>query len=263
MQPEPIYKKETINPPSYQLRYGWTGWLSDTSFDELPDDVEKAWRKTLEKDGIRVLDLDADNEKIQCISSIVPGVSPVTFTTRIKGRLQYALKKLAGPVTFSRKVSMRTIGETRNAIVTCYIQNQVRESDYADPDYRKMLKTYTENAGDVDLSEPQKTRSGRYWYNLHIVLVTRDRFRMRKEHNFQITQEGIEKIAEKHDYKISTYSIMPDHLHLALRGNIQMSPEDIALSFLNNLAFLHDQNAIWEHSYYAGTFGDYDMNLVR
>ena len=56
---------------------------------------------------------------------------------------------------------------------------------------------------------------------------------------------------------------MPDHLHLALRGNIEQSPEEIALAMMNNLAYGFGQNPIWQSSYYAGTFGDYDMDAVR
>lgn len=56
---------------------------------------------------------------------------------------------------------------------------------------------------------------------------------------------------------------MPDHVHIALRGNIEHAPETIALSFMNNLAYSLGQKAIWESSYYAGTFGEYDMQMVR
>ncbi len=50
---------------------------------------------------------------------------------------------------------------------------------------------------------------------------------------------------------------------MALRGNIEHSPQDIALAFLNNLAYAMGQNAIWQSGYYAGTFGEYDMGAVR
>jgi hypothetical protein len=56
---------------------------------------------------------------------------------------------------------------------------------------------------------------------------------------------------------------MPDHLHLALRGNIEHAPETIALSFMNNLADALGQKPVWQCGYYVGTFGEYDMNAVR
>ena len=56
---------------------------------------------------------------------------------------------------------------------------------------------------------------------------------------------------------------MPDHLHVALRANIQHLPEDVALAFQNNLAFMLRKGAIWRPAYYAGTFGEYNMNAIR
>ena len=56
---------------------------------------------------------------------------------------------------------------------------------------------------------------------------------------------------------------MPDHLHVALRGNIEHSAQEIALAFMNNLAYLLGSTPIWECGYYAGTFGEYDMRGVR
>ena len=56
---------------------------------------------------------------------------------------------------------------------------------------------------------------------------------------------------------------MPDHVHLALRGNIEQSPEEIALAVMNNLAYAFGQNPIWQASYYVATFSEYDMGAVR
>jgi hypothetical protein len=56
---------------------------------------------------------------------------------------------------------------------------------------------------------------------------------------------------------------MPDHVHMALRGAIAHAPEEVALAFLNNLAFALGQCAFWESGYYAGTFSECDMDVVR
>ncbi len=41
------------------------------------------------------------------------------------------------------------------------------------------------------------------------------------------------------------------------------SPQEIALAFLNNLAFALGQKPIWQPSYYVGTFSEYNMDAVR
>ena len=58
-------------------------------------------------------------------------------------------------------------------------------------------------------------------------------------------------------------AVLPDHLHLALRGAVEQSPEEIALGFLNNLAYVLGQRPWWQAGYYAGTFGEYSMAAVR
>ena len=69
-------------------------------------------------------------------------------------------------------------------------------------------------------------------------------------------------IAEKKEYRISRLSVMPD-LHVSLCGNIEHSPRQIALAFQNNLAFALGQVRIWADTFYAGTFGEYDMWAIR
>jgi len=56
---------------------------------------------------------------------------------------------------------------------------------------------------------------------------------------------------------------MPDHLHAAIRGNIKQSPQEIALAFQNNLAYVLGQVRLWASTFYAGTFGEYDMWAIR
>ncbi len=115
----------------------------------------------------------------------------------------------------------------------------------------------------VDLAAPTATNSGRYWYNLHLVLVVERRYRIADPELLGTIRDWSLKIAAKKGYAVSRLSVMPDHLHASLRGNIAHSPEDIAVAFLNNLAYAVGQKAIWEPCYYTGTFGEYDMTAVR
>jgi hypothetical protein len=52
--------------------------------------------------------------------------------------------------------------------------------------------------------------------------------------------------------------VIPDRLHLALRGDIEQCPEEIALALMDNPADVFSQNPTGQSSYYAGIFGDYD-----
>ncbi len=115
----------------------------------------------------------------------------------------------------------------------------------------------------VDLSLPTETNSGRYWYNLHLVLVVCERYRIGDPRTLAGIRDSVLRICAKKGYGLSTAAVLPDHVHLAFRGAIEQAPEEIALAFLNNLAYLLGQRPLWQVGYYAGTFGEYSMAAVR
>ncbi|MHC4400808.1 MAG: transposase [Planctomycetota bacterium] len=148
-------------------------------------------------------------------------------------------------------------------MVEDYIRSQVGHAHFADRKYAQKLRRLVIENPDVDLSQPTCTSSGRYWYYLHVVLVTESRHCSYASESLSRIKDGCLAIARRRDCQISTGSIMPDHLHLALRGNIQRSPHEIVLCFQNNLAYLMGQRRVWMDTYYVGTFGEYDMKVVR
>lgn len=262
--PEPCYSSISIESRAYHLRFGWTGWFSDTA-DLLKhgnDAIERA-RPLWEEDGIRVLECRWDPAYVQMLCSVQPKVSPTFFTGRIKGRLQHAFRSLSYPVEFQRKVSFRTIGENRRDQVESYIAKQVSKECFADSRFESLVQKYTCQFSDVDLSRPTETVRGRYWYNLHLVLVMQDRARFIDAESLEKLSGWCGAIAAKKGYQISWQSVMPDHIHLSLRGNIEHGPEEIALGFMNNLVYAFGQNPIFSYGYYVGSFGEYDMGAIR
>jgi REP element-mobilizing transposase RayT len=190
-------------------------------------------------------------------------VSPVLLATRAKGRLQYSLRNIGDFPGFTRKVSVRSVGDNTSQDVAAYVASQLEKESFADARFYEMLARFTCVFPEVDLAAPSESARGRYWYNLHIVLLVASRGRYRDAAQLRILYDRILKIAEKKGHKIASISVMPDHLHLALRGNIDSSPLDIALGFQNNLAFAMRQVRIWQEGFYAGTFSEYDMDAVR
>ena len=261
--PEPLYSAANTRP-AYKLYYAWTGWpASGTSLPEgvkevLPD-AAVGW----ERDGLRLLQSTASAQQILMTFSVKPHVAPVLFTARVKGRLQHALRQAGHRVRFSRKVAMRSIGENTRADVEQYIESQVRKEPLADPAFRELLEEFTVADPAVDLSLPTETLSGRYWYNLHVVLVTEHRFRIAEAARLRKLRDRSMRIAAKKGYAISRLSAMPDHVHIALRGNIEHAPQEIALAFQNNLAYAVGQVRVWQATYYVATFSEYDMGAVR
>jgi REP element-mobilizing transposase RayT len=261
MNPVPFYTPQNVCNPAYHLRYMWSGWPSNDAFPPLPpmDELKQRW----ETDGLRLLEQHFRPDRIQFTFSVKPDVSPVFFATRVKGRLQHAYRTAGQPAKFSRKVCVRTIGRNHRSDVEAYIQRQVANEPLADPRYRAFLEQFTAVSRSVDLSVPSETLSGRYWYNLHLVLVSHERHGCHDAAHLATLRDQSQRIAEKKGHHISTLSAMPDHLHLALRGNIDQAPQTIALSYMNNLAYALGKKPLWQFGYYVGSFGDYDMNAVR
>lgn len=192
-----------------------------------------------------------------------PDISPVLLATRAKRRLQYAYRTVDNiQCKFSRKLAVRTVGDNSTEDVRRYIAQQVPNATDVDAPLRQLLTQFTVER-DVDLVAASETLSGRYWYNLHLVLVTDGRYRVVDAPGLAVLRDQSFRIADRKGYVIASLSVMPDHLHAALRGNVAQSPHDIALSFQNNLAYALGRGKLWQETYYVGTFGEYTMGAVR
>lgn len=249
--------------PAYVLRYDWTGW--PTAGTTLPAQTAGiAWNaaSAWEADGLRLHELRAAPQMVQLLFSVTPQISPVFFCQRAKGRLQHALRRAGTPIDFSRKVSFRSLGENTSGVVEGYIRGQVGKEDLADPRFREIMRRFTVTNKDVRLAEPSESKSGRYWYNLHVVLVAADRFRITNPEKLGQIRNAAFAVAADGGHRIATLSVMPDHVHIAIRGNIEQSPEQIALAFQNGLAHAAGCRA-WQDGFYVGTFSEYDLDVVR
>ena len=260
--PETLYTAHNLKP-AFVLHYDWTGW--PTAGTTLPPQSAAVARETVslwEKDGLRLLEPHATAEKVQILCSVTPQVSPTFFCMRVKGRLQHALRKHGTPVDFSRKVSFRSLGENTSEVVENYIRGQVGKGDFADPRFRETMRSFTVVADDVRLAEPSESNSGRYWYDLHLVLVAANRFRITAPEQLGRMRDAALAVAVEGGHRIAALSVMPDHVHMALRGNIERSPEEIALAFQNGLSRAAGCR-VWQDGFYVGTFSEYDLDVIR
>jgi REP element-mobilizing transposase RayT len=257
----PLYTPQNVSEPAYHLRYTWSGWPSAGVFPPLPSFgvLTEEW----EADGLRLLEHRFQPQRLQFTFSVKPQVSPVFFAARVKGRLQHAYRVGGSPTKFSRKVSVRTIGKNHRAEVEAYIERQVAKEPRVDPRFKTFLEQFTVRFPGVDLTVPSETNSGRYWYDLYVVLVSQERERNCDATYLATLRDQSSRIADKKGHVISMLSSMPDHLHMALRGNIEETPESIALGFMNNLAYALGQRPVWQFGYYVGSCGEYVMNAVR
>jgi len=244
-----------------RLVYTWDGWPSQGGppLPPAPDFslLDQAWAK----DGLRRVGCRWTSRLVQMTFDMEAGVSPVLFTTRVKGRLGHALRQKGTPTKFSRKVGMRAIGDNTDPVVAQYLKNQQVRGDFADPAYRRTLAEFSREFPDVHLDDPAETSSGRYWYNLHLVAVTSDRCRMGREDFLPKVTACVPGWAGGQGIALRAMALMPDHIHLAVRGDPAKSPEEIAGSLyraLNRVAGCR----LFSDRVYAGTFSTYTRGMI-
>ena len=190
-----------------------------------------------------------------------PDASPVFITARAKGRLQHALRRAGTSCDFSRKVALRSLGDNQSDVVENYLREQTIRADLADERYRATLREAGIEDATVDLSAPAETHSGRYWYNLHLVAVTQDRVRVGREDFLYKIRDGVLAWAREMDCRLRSLALMPDHIHLAVRGALERSPLELAETLwktLNRVAGCR----LMSDRLYVGTFSEYSVKIV-
>jgi REP element-mobilizing transposase RayT len=110
----------------------------------------------------------------------------------------------------------------------------------------------------VELAEPTATHSGRYGYNLHLVLVVAHRFRIGGEKFLARLRERALDLG----ITFSRMAVMPDHLHMSLRGSPDRSPSELGVAIQNRLAEAA-QLKLWLDGFYVGTFSEYTLDTIR
>ena len=197
----------------------------------------------------------------QFLISTRPSVPPSTIAQRVKGRLQHLFQgNLSKP--FRRNYSLRSIGSTRREKLEQYLATQLGHHRMADARVQDRLRRYQIHQRDVDLSQPRRTSHAEYWYNLHIVLVNEGRHMEIRDEILAAFRGMILRASVAKGHALLRAAIVPDHIHLALGGNLQESPEEIVLGYMNNLAHACGMRREFCWSYYVGTFSEYDLGVI-
>ncbi len=101
-----------------------------------------------------------------------------------------------------------------------------------------------------------------YSYSLHIVFVAEERWREIRDEVLCAERDMIESASRSKGRLLSRASLLPDHVHLTVGCQPAEAPEDVALSYLNNLAYAQDMKPVYRFSYFVGTYGEYDLGVI-
>ncbi|WP_373653318.1 hypothetical protein [Schlesneria sp. DSM 10557] len=257
---EPIYTSATVTP-AYQLRWS----LSLFAGQPLP--ASDLWlselRQKVEEDGVRILEAQSRHGNTwQFFLSTRPEVAPPSIVKSVKGRLQHLVRETA-PKAFRRNFLLAAIGNAKREVVESYVASQLDHHRMADDRVQSALQRFQLAFPEVDLSQRQTTAHGAYLYNMHLVLVHAGRWNEVREEALAGTRDMVLRIAHAKGHRISRLALLPDHLHLLAGFPATSSPEEIALGYLNNLAYAHGMRRIFSFSYYVGTVGEFDTGVIQ
>lgn len=251
----PVYTAENCSF-AYPLQWGLSVfWRSPC--DEAEWYMELA--AALESDGIRLLRHRFNQPAVsQFAISTKSHVAPQTIVQRVKGRLQHLVRgRRASPL--QRKFAIRSFGRVTRATVEQYAASQLNHHRMADPRVQARLAEFQIRCDDVDLSRPRHTAHGIYWYNLHIVLVHRQRWAEVRDEVLRRVRAMILGVCRAKHWLLSRAGILADHIHLVLGCTFDVSPLDVGLCFLNNLAYVYEMRPVFQFGGFLGTVGEYDQ----
>jgi len=228
-----------------------------------PDDGWYAQLQSdLEPDGVRLLSHRFINVTTsQLAMSTLPHVAPITIVQRSKGRLSYLVRSRK-PKPFKGNFAIRSIGNATRESVQHYVADQLGHHQMADPEVQRRLAQYQIDCSNVDLSQMQKTSHGVYWYNLHLVFVHRERWCEIRHDVMCDLHSMVLAASKKKGFRLASAGILPDHIHLLLGCSFDASPSDIAVGFLNNLAYVHGMKPIYQYGGFIGTVGEYTNKAI-
>ena len=260
MNPKPLYLAQSILP-TYKLYWSLSIFWRNSA---LSADHWIAKLKPLtEKDGVRILEYhQKDNRVSQFLLSTRPEISPSDIIRSVKGRLQHQIRDII-PKAFKKNYSIKSVGSAKHKVVQNYLDSQLDHHIMADPKVQATLASYQKDNPQVDLTKIKSSAHGLFMYNLHLVFVHTERYRETRDEYLTKTLDAIVRNSKNKKHLLSKARLLTDHIHLTVGCDIKESPMEIALSYMNNIAYVHGQVPLLQNSFYAGTFGEYDLGAIR
>jgi len=254
----PIYTSENCQS-AYQLNWSYS------IFWHLPP-LEFTWFSTLknvcEADSIRLLEHEFKPPNVsQFLVSTKPNISPRVIAQRVKGRLQHLIRG-AVPNAFRRNYSIRSLGSTRADKLDAYLASQLAHHPMADERVQRRFEKYQIHHPETNLLAFRQSAHAVYSYNLHLVIVMDERWREIRDDVLVEIQNMIESASRSKGHLLKRAGLLPDHVHLTLGCDLSELPEEVALSYMNNLAYAQGMKPVFRFSYFVGTFGEYDLGVI-
>jgi len=216
----------------------------------------------LETNGIRLLEWRVkDPNTAQFFVSTLPTVVPCDIVRYIKGRWQHRARTVSS-INFRRNYSLASVGAANDQTLDAYVAQQPNKHPMAQDRVQTMFEEMQFHDPIIELTEPRTNNHGRFIYALQIVVESEGNWNDVRKAALEGYIAAIRKTCSKYGWLLSRIGLLANHIHILLAADVTKSPESIALSLLNNLAYSQGMKPVFKFSYYAGTFGPYDRGAI-
>lgn len=215
-----------------------------------------------EPDGVRVLSaVNRSDNTVQFLASTKPQSSPSDIVQSVKGRLQYLIRDQV-PSAFRRNYYISSVGDAKSVVLDRYVEDQTERHPMAAPNVQSRIDGMQFCDASIDLSKPMIGTYGQYLNSLQIVFENAEGWHDVSEDRLGRLRQVILASAKKKSWRLSRIGMLSNHIHILLGAGATESPQSIALSLMNNIAYVYEMKPILKYSYYAGTFGRYDRGAI-
>lgn len=240
---------------AYQLN--WSVSVFGKAGLPSPERVFDKLQIALARDDLRILEYrKLDPNVVQFFVSSQTKHSPAEIVRCVKGRWHYVSKEIQS-IEFRRSV-----GSANSSVLDNYVARQNTKHAMADDRTQELLASLQYYDERVDTALIRKSGHGEFQNSLHLVLETDDGW---QETCFE-TLLGYRTIAvercREQKWGLSRIGLLSNHLHILLTAGISTAPEDVAMDLLNALASTQNMRTMFRHSYYVGTFGEFDRGAI-
>ena len=257
---QPLYTPENTTA-AYQLN--WSVALFGTGEFPSSDVWLNDLKMATESDGVRILEHHAAAANVSLfLVSAKPNVSPSQIVRSVKGRWQYLIRGVS-PKAFRRNYSISSVGEAKSDVLERYVARQPQNHPMADADVQRRIVALQFHDASVNLSTDRISSHGRFIHSLHVVVENESGWNEIRHDVLNRSRRMIIDSAAKHGWGLARIGIVSNHLHILLTADVTESPETVAISLMNNLAYVQGMKPVLRFSYYVGTFGKYDRAAIR
>jgi len=230
----------------------------------LPDQTQ--WLAPLkdatEIDGVRILTSHRQSKNtLQFLVSTRPATTPSDVIRSVKGRLQYIIRDCI-PKAFRRNYHIESVGAAKAKILDQYVACQATKHRVFDQTIQARLEAIQFYDVKVDLKKPLIGTYGQYLNSLQIVVENTENWHKVRETQWRRVIAVIIRASKMKGWLLSRIGLVSNHIHILLGAAVTESPQSVALSIMNNIAYVYEMTPILKFSFYVGTFGGYDRGVV-